>query len=495
VTRNSKIRDEQGSLRNRAAIGSHSHGSGARMGIRLFRSRGNFALPLAPACVLGGLVAALFYGLLIYGPLNYDVLKRYCLSHPVAVASVSLFFVALVGLTAKWFSALAQLKDTASTSAALERLLVEGESVVPAERPVWLDAQWYALPNSQQHSWLGRRISELVQRQIKRGKRSYLENDIRDLAEADADAQHNSYSLIRIITWAMPMLGFLGTVLGISKTLGQLDVQLLSSQSQDAMNQLTAGLYVAFDTTAIALVLTVVAMFIQFAVSGLETSLLSQMDRTVQDNLIEFLGTDPHDAEKGLLGPVREMASELVGAVRELVQQQVQLWSHSIGESQQQWAQWTETGAEQLRVAISESLDRSLSSHAAQIDKAQQEATRQIESRWQQWQCTLSDQARIVHSQQKELVRQTEAIERLVGTTTELRKLEEVVRESFSNFDHIERLRQASLGIGEAVAVLATSLERAGLIRGAPVKPRATRSSAAEDPAGPSQSESRRKAA
>ena len=43
------------------------------------------------------------------------------------------------------------------------------------------------------------------------------------------------------------------------------------------------------------------------------------------------------------------------------------------------------------------------------------------------------------------------------------------------SFEMIEQLRQTSIGVSEAVAVLASSLERSGFIRGMPVKPRASR--------------------
>ncbi len=90
----------------------------------------------------------------------------------------------------------------------------------------------------------------------------------------------------------MPMLGFLGTVIGIAGTLGQIDSEMLASGSQEAMNRITAGLYVAFDKTAIALALTMVAMFMQFAVQRVEAGLLSQIDESVADRLLGFLADD-----------------------------------------------------------------------------------------------------------------------------------------------------------------------------------------------------------
>jgi biopolymer transport protein ExbB/TolQ len=444
------------------------------------RAGSSFELPLVPATLIGSSLTALFYAALVYGPIDSPLLKRYALCHAVAEASALLFFIGIVGMALKLRSAYLQRRITRAVGEALEQLVTDGEVVPRVERSAWLEAHWLSLPLAMRSSWIGKRIAEIVERQIKRGKHSLLETDIRDMAEADADAQYESFAIVRVISWAMPMLGFLGTVIGISDTLGQLDTELLASQSQAALKQMTSGLFVAFDTTAVGLVLTMLAIFIQFTVSRVETGLLAEMDDVVRDNLIEFLGSDARQTEQELLGPVRQMADDLVGAVHQLVEQQATLWGRSIAESQKQWSSWSSTSADQLRAALCESLDKSLTNHAQAIEKIQQEAGRQVDARWQQWQITLSDQARVMHSQQKELVRQTEALDRLIASTCDLKKVEDAVRDSFGSFDVIEQLRQSSIGVSEAVAVLASSLERAGFIRGLPVKPRAIRRPDAE---------------
>ncbi len=171
----------------------------------------------------------------------------------------------------------------------------------------------------------------------------------------------------------------------------------------------------------------------------------------------------------------RQMTDDLLAAVHQLVEMQANIWSRSISEAQKQWTNWSSSSGDQLRDALVQALDKSLTQHALQFEKIQQEAGRQVDSRWQQWQITLSDQARVMHAQQKELVRQTEAIDRLVTSTCELKKAEEAMHETFANFELLDQLRETTLGVGEAVAVLATSLERAGIIRGLPVKPRSAR--------------------
>ncbi len=209
------------------------------------------------------------------------------------------------------------------------------------------------------------------------------------------------------------------------------------------------------------------------------------MDDLVEDNMVEFLSYRAEPSEMAprptplapteVLAPTQQMTDDLLAAVHQLVEMQANIWSRSISEAQKHWTNWSSQTGDQLRDPLSEALDKSLTQHALQIEKIQQEAGRQVDSRWQQWQITLSDQARVMHAQQKELVRQTEAIDRLVASTCELKKAEEAIHDSFANFELLEQLRQTTLGVGEAVAVLATSLERAGIIRGMPVRPRSAR--------------------
>lgn len=441
-----------------------------------------YRLPLWPVVAVGSLIAALFYGLLLVGPLDMAMLRRYCLSHPVAIASVWLFCIGIVGLLVKWKRVRSQYRAVSAAAAALFRLTSEGQSVSPASRVDWLLASWQAEPEATRNSWIGIRLRQTLGLQQSRGRRHQLETDLKFLAEQAADQQHESYALLRIIHWAMPMLGFLGTVLGISLTLGQLDTELLATQQQQAMNQLTSGLYVAFDTTAIALTLTVASMFLQFGVHRSELNLLDRMNREIEGNLIRFLAVDPFDAQDTLLVPVRQMASDLVNCVRELVVEQASVWSRSIGESQRQWAQWTEKLSTEIDLQLGNALGDALSKHLAGYESAQEKGAHQIECRIQQWQTTLSEQTRFLHNHQKELVQQATTLGRLVESVSDLRKLEESVDENLKTIHEVgqfeqtaQRIENATICVGEAVAMLATSLERAGLLRTGPQRPRTAR--------------------
>jgi len=377
-------------------------------------------------------------------------------------------------------AAIVQLRLASATVDALGGLIQDGREVLPAERPRWLQASWLSLPVAWQDSWFGLRLSRVLSLQVKRGRRDALEQDLQLISKADARRQRESYGLVRFITCAIPVLGILGTAISVSE-FGQPQDQLKSATTEYLSpavgvmpNPATLPLS-ALDTTIVALVLTLFTMLAQFIVVRTERDLLERIDQGVEDTLVEFLVADPHDAQQSLFGPVKQMTADLVKSIHEIVEQQASIWSRSISESQRQWSNWTQAASECIASNLTETITGALKNHASRLEKIQEEGSRQIDTRWQQWQTTLSDQARAMSSQQKELIRQTDSIQQLVSATTDLRKLEDAILESVSRLENIHRIEEASQCIGEAVAVLGTSLERAGIIRGAPVRPRVVR--------------------
>ncbi|MBI3142215.1 MAG: MotA/TolQ/ExbB proton channel family protein [Bacteroidetes bacterium] len=88
----------------------------------------------------------------------------------------------------------------------------------------------------------------------------------------------SSQSHLRYILWAIPSIGFVGTVLGIS--------QALSLANTNDINLITSTLGVAFDTTLLALVLSVWLMYSFHILQEKTENLHQDIEEFVVDNLI-----------------------------------------------------------------------------------------------------------------------------------------------------------------------------------------------------------------
>lgn len=105
---------------------------------------------------------------------------------------------------------------------------------------------------------LFRRIELALSNLKNMGQVGDLDDVLESLANNDEDVMESSYTLLKGLIWAIPVLGFVGTVQGLSQAIGKFGGVLAEakdiSQLRLVLSGVTAGLSTAFDTTFVALV-------------------------------------------------------------------------------------------------------------------------------------------------------------------------------------------------------------------------------------------------
>ncbi len=156
------------------------------------------------------------------------------------------------------------------------------------------------------HSILGHRVAKALVRYHAHRRPSEVGEALTAMAESDDAEASSSYGLLRFAVWAMPILGFVGTVLGLGLAVagfqGSLERVNEIGQVKDALNQVMAGLATAFDTTLVALVATIVVMLPLAAVQKAEAALLGRVDELSRHHVLARLAAPP-DALGGGAGP------------------------------------------------------------------------------------------------------------------------------------------------------------------------------------------------
>jgi chemotaxis protein MotA len=89
-------------------------------------------------------------------------------------------------------------------------------------------------------------------------------------------------SIIRYIAWAIPSVGFVGTVIGISSSMSVAS----SAVSAAGIERVTSLLNIAFDTTLVALALSLVLMYLYHAMQENNEKLHARIESYVLDNLV-----------------------------------------------------------------------------------------------------------------------------------------------------------------------------------------------------------------
>lgn len=117
----------------------------------------------------------------------------------------------------------------------------------------------------------------------------------REASGLDQEAASGRFTLTRYILYLLPVIGFIGTVEGISKALMNISRVLPMVKDLDGfmgnLTSVTSALQIAFDSTLLALFLSAALMFVQTLVIRRSEDLLARVDRWVVDHV---LAADAH---------------------------------------------------------------------------------------------------------------------------------------------------------------------------------------------------------
>ncbi len=130
-------------------------------------------------------------------------------------------------------------------------------------------------------------------------------NDLLDYqSQIDLKKQESGYTILQVAIWAIPILGFIGTVLGIGEAVSQFSLFIqtaetgatFGTQMRTALGGVTGGLAVAFNTTFLALVLVIPVMVFTSILHKGEEALLLDIEEFCMEHLLPFLHITPASA-------------------------------------------------------------------------------------------------------------------------------------------------------------------------------------------------------
>lgn len=422
---------------------------------------GNLGWPI----LWGTALCVLFYAFVFQGPADNPLIRRYFASHPVSYVATGMFFVGMSALVIKVIACLGQFSAQLGI-----QLPSEGTTRQSVDEAGELLDELEQLPPSRARTMLARRLRGALEFVERHGSAEGLEDELKYAADVDAVEQQEGFALVRIIIWATPMLGFLGTVIGITQALGDLNPQELATAIQTAMDRLLSGLYVAFDTTALALTLSIVLMFVQFIVDRLEGELLKSTDARTHELLVGRFANVGSKQDPYLLS-VERMMQAVAESTEQLVVRQAQLWENSIAAANEHWLGLTRQTGTTVREALSDAIAEGMSSYAEQLGKIEEESSRRARQRWEQWQTVLSDNARTLHAQQQEMTKQTQLLEQVLSRAGEVTTLEHTLSENLQALRQAGNFDEALMSLSAAIHLLNVRLNGAATALDAATSP------------------------
>jgi biopolymer transport protein ExbB/TolQ len=186
--------------------------------------------------------------------------------------------------------ALAILVFKGRTAFRQQKLLDQDLLRLPAELPIGLEdtralaERVQSLPASMHHYLLPRALLTAIERFAATRNVQDVSTAARDICDSEGERMESELSIIRYIAWAIPSVGFIGTVRGIGDALGQAHRAV-----EGDITGVTSSLAVAFNSTFIALVISIVLMFFIHQLQLMQERLVLDSERYVDHWLIRRL--------------------------------------------------------------------------------------------------------------------------------------------------------------------------------------------------------------
>ena len=397
------------------------------------------ALLLRSPLLWGGALSFAFFTLIHGGIISNATVIRYLAGHWVEYVEVALFCVGLSFLGLHFRQLLAQRR--AVDDSYLEPSVDGG--VDPAEAGLLAAS----IPD-EATGYLPRRLREALDLVIRTGSADDLEDHLKYLSDLDAARASQGYGLVRFVIWAIPIMGFLGTVIGITEA-----IACLSPTQLDNISGVVAGLGTAFDTTATALALSMVLMLLQFFVDKYEQGLLASVDDASWKALagrFQSLG----DGDGAALAVARLGETLSRGSAR-LLEAQEQAWASLERATTSGVQRLLDEGGASLRSSLTAALDDSLARWADSFARTQDELAARREDRWTEAAAALAEAVRGLEGRHAAIERQTDAIAGITATARDVVALERSLDANLATLATTGRFEETLTTLAAAVQLLA----------------------------------------
>lgn len=460
---------------------------------------------------LWGTVATFaFYCGLPYLPLYHHGLKRYFNATWIENAETGMFFIGMCTLIGK------RIRISAERGA-LEVGLLDGLALDSRDGAVScaakIDAHLNLVDGQRSDTKFLKRVRHACEYVAGRQSSEGLEGYLNSLAEISLGRMRSGYSLVRTMACAIPILGFLGTVIGITAAIANINPAKLET----SLPKVTAGLATAFDATVLALPLAMVLVFGIFIVEQAERQTLEDIEDQSAKQLRGLFLSIPADPASPLKLAEQQAAEQLLTQCEGMIARQMEMWQTSLESLRERWSntlskqqgfldqafqtgltnaiadhshQLTESRSEFLTAfrATSESIGQQLAQSSSFLAEHQQRGCEQISQTWQQfrteitktrdeharqlalltqvitaevggWQNQLESSTQSMTLQLGELRTQGNVFLKLTESQTELVRLERRLAENLEAVRVVESLEDTLLNLNAAVHLLTTRVK------------------------------------
>lgn len=247
------------------------------------------------------LLTVVFYALLMTPVLqNTHFEEMFTKRGPTPYFIVLFFFWSISILAIKWLKLRLQRK-----ALSFEIVPTDPDFVLSPDSAADVIETIYETTDEPRHFVLFSRLLVALGNLKNLGRITDVDDMLRSQAEHEETVMETSYVLVRGFVWAIPVLGFIGTVIGLSQAVGGfgnvLGTATEITQISSSLKSVTAGLATAFETTLEALVAALIVQLLLTFLKKSEEEFLESCTEYCLRRVVSRLRTMPYQNESDSL--------------------------------------------------------------------------------------------------------------------------------------------------------------------------------------------------
>lgn len=219
------------------------------------------------AFLIGALLTGILYALMLFVFIHLPVVSKVATiymrpTNQFAVIPATFFFfggIAILFLKGRKIKFQERALKLSAVPAEPEFILTETTAATVL-------ARIHALVDQPRHFVLLNRIDRALSNFKNIGQVNDVSAILRAQAQNDEDQVASSYTIVNGLVWAIPVLGFIGTVLGLSLAIGRFTQTLQAAGDLEliraSLQGVTGGLATAFESTLVALTFTLILQLV-----------------------------------------------------------------------------------------------------------------------------------------------------------------------------------------------------------------------------------------
>ncbi len=311
-------------------------------------------------------LTGLFYALIFLKLLRFPGILHYFISAQGEVLSIPfveilMFFIGFSALGFKFWDIQFQSSWVSRQEKAAETLFPKPENgTFSPENAVEMVEKLDAIPEKIRKGYFVQRLRASLDFIVRNQSAHGFSDEMKYLSDLDAAKMGQSYSFIRVVIWAIPILGFLGTVMGITLAIGGLGGNL--SDTETTLPKMISDLSFAFDTTALALSFSIILMFFQFYVEKLENRLLARVDEQTNRELAGKF-EEYSNSPDGIVQAVKRQGEIMNQLMEQQMKRQSAIWEDSFRNVEVEWTRRLES----VGTAMTASLQKAFENAAGKM--------------------------------------------------------------------------------------------------------------------------------